>query len=508
MTADDIASLTDRVRSGATSSRELVEMLLDRVAGDGGPDGVHAVLETNPDAVTDATRLDAERGAGRIRGLLHGMPVLIKDNVDTAAPLHTTGGSYALKGTSPLRDATVVTNLRAAGLLVLGKTNLSEWANYRSTHSISGWSAVGGMTRNPYDHARSPCGSSSGSGAGVAAGLAPLAVGTETDGSIICPAAFCGVVGLKPTLGLVPTAGVIPISRSQDVVGPMTGTVREAALLLAAMSGRPDAGALDPSHSDVDRFPLRGVRLGLPRDGLWTREPRVGSVVEAAVKVLASLGATIIDPVQIPSLAEIDDTDELTVLDHELKVGLAAYLATRAPGGPQTLADLIAFNQAHADVELTLFDQDIFERAEATTGLDAPAYRSARDRCVRISRTEGLDSVFATHDLHALVMPSADLAFSLGPRGDAGPDAHRDQGAQYAGGRAVSATSLPSMAGYPMLTVPCGLLDGLPVGLGLAGLAGADRVLLRVGHAYEVAAFGPAGAAAALPPPRPGSSVV
>jgi len=493
---DELTSATDGLRSGTVSSRELVELLLARIDAASGPTGLHAVLETNPEAAADAARLDAERATGRVRGPLHGMPVLVKDNVDTAAPLHTTGGSYALKDTSPLRDAAVVEHLRAAGLVVLGKTNLSEWANYRSTSSISGWSAVGGLTRNPHDSARSPGGSSSGSGAAVAAGLASLSIGTETDGSIICPAAFCGVVGLKPTLGLVPTAGVIPVAQSQDVVGPMTRTVRDAALLLAAMTGRPDAGALDPSHSGVDRLPLQGARLGLPRDGVWTKDQRVSAAVEAAVAVLASLGATIVDPVAIPSLAEIAAADELTVLDHEVKVGLAAYLASRPPGGPRSLAELIAFNQAFADIELARFDQDIFERAEATTGLDAAVYVAARERCLRLSRTEGLDAVFARHDLDALVMPSADLAFDLG----VGADSDRNEGADYTGDRAVGPTSLPAMAGYPMLTVPCGLVDGLPVGLGLVGLAGHERVLLRIGHAYEMAAFGPTGSAAAFPP--------
>ena len=496
MSADDeLATATDGVRTGRVSSAELVDLLLARIAADSGPDGLAAVLETNPAAAADAARLDAERTTGRVRGPLHGMPVLIKDNVDTAAPLHTTAGSYALKDTSPVRDAAVVDHLRAAGLVVLGKTNLSEWANYRSTSSISGWSALGGLTRNPHDSSKSAGGSSSGSGAAVAAGLASFAVGTETDGSIICPAAFCGVVGLKPTLGLVPTTGVIPIARSQDTVGAMTTTVRAAAALLAAMTGHPDPG-FDPSDTEVDRSPLRGVRLGVPRDGIWTSDQRVSATVEAAIAVLLSLGATIVDPVLITSLAEIEEADELTVLDHELKAGLAEYLGTRAPAGPRSLADLIAFNRRFADLELARFDQDIFERAETTTGLDAPAYRGARERCVRLSRTEGLDAVFATHDLDALVMPSADLAFDLGLQvvGD------RDQRGDYTGERTVGPTSLPAMAGYPMLTVPCGLVDGLPVGLGLVGLAHHDRVLLRVGHAYELVAFGPAGSAAAFPP--------
>ena len=261
------------------------------------------MLETNPDAVADAARLDAERSTGRVRGPLHGMPVLIKDNVDTAAPLHTTGGSYALKGTSPPRDAAVVEHLRAAGLVVLGKTNLSEWANYRSTHSISGWSAVGGLTRNPHDRSRSAGGSSSGSGAAVAAGLASFAVGTETDGSIICPAAFCGVVGLKPTLGLVPTTGVIPIARSQDVVGPMTRTVRDAALLLAAMIGPSGRGRPRPGGSrGRSRRRCAAYGSGCPAPGSGPSDERVTAVVEAAVAMLESLGATIVDPVEIPSV--------------------------------------------------------------------------------------------------------------------------------------------------------------------------------------------------------------
>jgi amidase len=494
---DDLSNATERLRTGAVSSRELVELLLTRIAADTGPDALHAVLETNPDALADAARLDVERSTGRVRGPLHGMPLLIKDNVDTAAPLHTTGGSSALKDTSPLRDAEVVARVRAAGLVVLGKSNLSEWANYRSTHSISGWSAVGGLTRNPHHPTKSAGGSSSGSGSAVAAGLAPMAVGTETDGSIICPAAFCGIVGLKPTLGLVPTTGVIPIARSQDVVGPMTRTVRDAALLLAAMVGEPGAAGLDPAQSEVDHAPLRGARLGVPRVGVWTSDARVSATVEAAIAVLESLGATIVDPVEIPNLAEIADADELTVLDHEVKAGLADYLATRPPGGPRTLADLIAFNREHADVELSRFDQDIFERAQETTGLDAADYLAARARCLRRSRDEGLDVVFAEHRLDALVMPSADLAFDLIPTGDR----DRDQGADYTGSRMVGPTSLPAMAGYPMLTVPCGVVDRLPVGLGFVGRANRERLLLRLGHAYELAAFGSDGSAAAFPPP-------
>jgi amidase len=293
----------------------------------------------------------------------------------------------------------------------------------------------------------------------------------------------------------VPTTGVIPIARSQDVVGPMARTVRDAALLLAAMTGRPDAAALDPAQSEVDRWPLRGVRLGLPRAGLWTSDQRISGVVDEAVALLASLGATIVDPVEIPSVGQIGEADEQTVLDHELKTGLAEYFATRPAGGPKSLADLIAFNLSFADIELARFDQDIFERAECTHGLDAPAYLTALERCRQLSRTDGLDAALAAHDLDALVMPSTDLPFDL-ERTDDDPD----QGADYIGDRIVGPTTLPAMAGYPMLTVPCGLVDGLPVGLGVVGLADRERVLLRIGHAYEIAAFGPAGSAAAFPP--------
>ena len=391
----------------------------------------------------------------------------------------------------------MVEHLRAAGLVVLGKTNLSEWANYRSTGSISGWSAVGGLTPNPHDRSRSACGSSSGSGAAVAAGLASLAVGTETDGSIICPAAFCGVVGLKPTLGLVPTAGVIPISRSQDVVGPMTRTVRDAALLLAAMSGHSDAAGLDPAASTTDRMPLIGLRVGLPRVGVWTKDERLNAVVEAAVSVLESLGVTVVDPVQIASLGEIDEADELAVLDHELKVGLAEYLATRPPGGPRSLADLIAFNRDHAEIELALFDQDIFERAEATTGLDAAAYRRGpralpAGRPHRTAWTPCSPSTTSTPSC----MPSADLAFELATENDGG----RDEGADYAGGRPSARLRCRPWPAIRCSPSRAGSSTGSRSGSASSAGANSERVLLRLGHAYEMAAFGPAGSAAAFPP--------
>lgn len=500
----DAAALNGLLASGATSSAEIVDLSLRRIERvDQATDGVRAVLEVNPEAAAEAELLDRERAVGDLRGPLHGLPVLVKDNIDTAAPLHTTAGSWALHGTSPAADAPLVRRLRAAGMVVLGKANLSEWANYRSTRSTSGWSAVGGLTRNPWRLTHTACGSSSGSAAGIAVGLAPLSIGTETDGSIVCPASVCGVVGLKPTVGLVPSAGVVPISHSQDSVGPMARTVRDAAVLLAVLTGRSPDAYLAPPGTPASG--LRGVRLGVPRPGIWTRSPAVAAAVEAALEVLAAAGATIVDEVAVPSLASIDPADELTVLDHELKAGLAAYFATRPPGGPRTLAELIANNREHADLELVHFDQDIFERSELTTGLDDPAYLQARQRCVDASRARGIDAVLAAHRLDALVLPSSGPAWPIDlVHGDDGPV--QDRAAQDVDEHGFGSSTLPALAGYPIVTVPCGLGDGLPVGVSFTGTAGSEAVLLRIADAYERSAFGPDGATAALGPPPPLSS--
>jgi amidase len=496
LTRSDAGTLGALLTARTVSSAEIVAALLtcvDRL--DRPPDGLRSVLEVNPEATTEAHALDAERRAGQVRGPLHGVPVLLKDNVDTAAPLHTTAGSWALRGTRPAGDAPLVRRLRDAGVVVLGKANLSEWANYRSTGSTSGWSAVGGLTLNPWDRTRTTCGSSSGSAAAVAAGFAPLSIGTETDGSIVCPASMCGVVGVKPTVGVVPSAGVVPISHSQDSVGPMARTVRDAAVLLAVLAGMAPTAYLKAASWSRSPVPgsLRGVRIGRPRP-LSTPEAGIAAAVEAVIEVLAAAGATVVDDVEVASLGRLDRADELTVLDHELKAGLAAYLATRPPGAPRTLADVLAYNREHADLELCHFDQDIFERAERTTGLQAPAYLAARQRCIEVSRAGGIDAVLAEHHLDALVLPSSGPAWPVDlVHGDDGPPSDTEQDDDPAG-----YLTLAALAGYPLVTVPCGLVDGMPAGVAFSGTAGSEAMLLRLAHAYEVSAFGPEGSVGAL----------
>lgn len=337
---------------------------------------VNAVCTPHPAALTDAARLDTEREDGRVRGPLHGLAVLVKDNIDTA-DLPTTAGSLALADQPPPpHDAPLVRRLREAGCIVLGKTNLSEWANFRGSASSSGWSAYGGLTRNPYALNRSAGGSSSGSGAAVAAGMADLAIGTETNGSIVCPAALNGVVGLKPTVGLIPQQGIVPISHSQDTAGPMTRTVSQAAALLTVLTG----GATDYLQSCRGED-LSDLRIGVPRGPLWGYSIGLDRASEEALELLSRCGATLVDHLSLPTPG--GDEDQLNVLSYELKVDLTAYLATRKPGGPRTLAELIAFNQQHADVELRYFGQELFERAEGTEGLDSPVYVAARLSALR-----------------------------------------------------------------------------------------------------------------------------
>src|SRR5467141_954916 len=333
-----IAQLQEAMRTGARTSHSICAAYLARIA-ELDPK-LHAVLETNPDALTVADRLDAERKTGHVRGPLHGIPVLIKDNIATADRMMTTAGSLALVGRAPPRDAVVAERLRAAGAVILGKTNLSEWANFRGNQSSSGWSGRGGQCKNPYALDRNPCGSSSGTGAAIAASLAAVGVGTETDGSIVCPSSACSLVGVKPTLGLISGAGIIPISHSQDTAGPMCRTVTDAAILLGVLAERDYGSSLDPNG-------LKGARIGVARKKCFGYSPEADALVEAAIDVLRRQGAIIVDPADIPHLGEYDDS-ELTVLLYELKADLAAYLAAWAPGGPmRTLADLIAFNEAN-----------------------------------------------------------------------------------------------------------------------------------------------------------------
>ncbi|HET6297370.1 MAG TPA: amidase [Kribbella sp.] len=426
---------------------------------------VKAICTPNPAALTDAARLDTERDDGRVRGPLHGVPVLVKDNIDTA-DLRTTAGSLALADQPPPPyDAPLVRRLREAGCVVLGKTNLSEWANFRGSASSSGWSAYGGLTRNPYALNRSAGGSSSGSGAGVAAGLADLAIGTETNGSIVCPAALNGIVGMKPTVGLVPQQGIVPISHSQDTAGPMTRTVSQAAALLTVITG----GSTDYLEH-CRGADLSGVRIGVPRGPLWGYSIGLDQVSEEALGLLSNCGATLVDHLSLPSPG--GDDDQLNVLSYELKVDLTAYLATRKPGGPRSLAELIAFNQQHADVELEWFGQELFERAEGTDGLDSPVYQAARLAALRAGR-DGIDSLLRDNQLDALVTPSYSPAWAI----------DLVNGDHVLG----SSSSHAALAGYPLISVPSGLVAGLPVGITFHGTGRSDATLIRLAHAYETA---------------------
>jgi amidase len=468
----DARTLADHLANGLLSSKEAVTTLVQRIAEiDRSGPTLRSVLSLAPDAVETAAALDAERAAGRVRGPLHGVPVLVKDNIDTVGAMGTTAGSLALVDSQPAADATVVRRLRDAGLVLLGKTNMSEWANFRSTTSTSGWSAVGGLCVNPHALDRSAGGSSSGSGAAVAAGLAPLAVGTETDGSIVCPAALCGVVGLKPTVGLVSTEGVIPIAKSQDTPGPIARTVWDAAALLSVLAEPSASRPRDYTvfcHDDG----LRGARIGVPRRILWGYSDAADAVAEEALRLLAAAGATLVDPADLPSIEELTRSDaEITVLSTEFKVYLEAYLATRTPGSPRTLADLVAFNDAHADLELRYFGQDRFEAALRTQGLDDPDYRAALETCRLLGRERGIDAVLAAYDLDALVAPAYPPAWPV----------DLAKGDLIAGGCSQPA----AVAGYPLLTVPCGLVDGLPVGLAFMGTAWSEPTLIRLGYAFE-----------------------
>jgi amidase len=437
---------------------------------------LNAVIAVEPGAIAEARARDASPGP---RGPLFGMPIAVKDNIDTAGPLPTTAGSLALLANVTGRDAPLVARLRAAGAVIVAKANLSEWANMRSSDSISGWSPVGGQTRNPHALNRNPCGSSSGSAAAVASGMVPAAIGTETDGSITCPAAMTGIVGFKPTVGLVSRTHVVPISRTQDTPGPMTRNVRDAALVLAAMAGSDPA---DPATAEADSRredyaarlrpdALRGKRIGVMRfaSGFGT-----DAAFEEALAVLRAQGATLVDIAEFEGRREIGE-HELVVLLHEFKVDLNLYLASTPPAvRTRTLADLIAFNRANADREMPLFGQDVFEQAEATGGLDAPEYRRALEAAVWMAGPEGIDRLLREHEVVALVGPTRGAAWFI----DA---VHGDR--PTGGG----AGSLAAVAGYPHLTVPMGHVRGLPVGLSFIGPKWSDGLILALGYAYEQA---------------------
>jgi amidase len=464
--------------AGKLTSHALVTQYLARIAriDKAGP-RVNAVIELNPDAEKIARDLDRERRAGKVRGPLHGIPVLLKDNIATGDRMSTTAGSLALQGVRAARDAHVAALLRRAGAVILGKTNLSEWANMRSTHSTSGWSARGGLTRNPYALDRNCSGSSSGSAAAMAASLATVAVGTETDGSIVSPASTCGLVGIKPTVGLVSRSGIIPISATQDTAGPMTRSVTDAALLLAAMAGSDpdDAATAGGKPADyaaaLDRNALRGKRLGVARN-FFGYNVELDGVIGKALAVLRAQGAELVD-VEVPNTDKYGDS-ELQVLLYEFKAGLAAYLRAYAPAAPvANMADVIAFNRRNAGTELKYFGQEHLEQAQAKTGLDSKTYRNALANGRRYARKEGIDRVLKQYRLDALVAPTG------------GPAWLTDfiNGDHYSG----SFSSPAAVAGYPHITVPAGYVRGLPVGLSFVGTAFTEAPLIGMAYAFEQA---------------------
>ncbi len=477
-----IADLSGRMASGELSSRRITQWYLDRIAAidDAGP-MLNAVVEINPDALAIADALDAERAAGTLRGPLHGIPVLIKDNIDTGDRMHTTAGSLALAGHVAGSDAFVARRLRDAGAVILGKTNLSEWANFRSNDSSSGWSSRGGQTRNPYALDRNPCGSSSGTGAAISASLATVGVGTETDGSIVCPASANGLVGIKPTLGLVSRTGIIPIAASQDTAGPMARSVADAAVLLGVLRGvDPDdpATAASASHAAIDLAAaldanaLRGKRIGVVRE-FFGFHPRVDAALETAIATLKAQGAEIVDPVPLPNFNTYG-AQEFTVLLHEFKHGLEQYLATRAPDAPvRNLAELIEFNRREAARTMPWFGQDILEAANAKGPLTDPEYLKALADAKRLAGPEGIDAALAAHRLDALLGPSNGPAWTT----------DWVNGDSFGGGSSQPA----AVAGYPNITVTAGFVHGLPIGISFFGGAWSEPTLIGIAHAFEQA---------------------
>jgi amidase len=475
-----IEQLQDAMKSGRYTAAQLTMEYMARIgAVDRAGPRVNAVIELNPDALAIADRLDAERKAKGPRGPLHGIPVLIKDNIDTADRMRTSAGSLALGESIAPRDAFIVQRLREAGAVLLGKTNLSEWANFRSTRSTSGWSGRGGLTRNPYALDRNACGSSSGTGAAVAANFAAIGVGTETDGSIVCPSSANGLVGLKPTVGLWSRSGIVPISHSQDTAGPMCRSVRDAAILLGALAGSDvrdasTASARGRAESDytgaLDTKGLSGARIGVLR-AMVGGDSRVARVFDDSLAAMKSAGAVLVDPVDIPNASKLDDP-ELDVLLYEFKADINAYLATSgSAAAPKNLADLIVYNVANRDREMPYFNQELFERAQAKGPLTSPSYRTALALCRRLARADGIDLAVRRLRLDALVAPTG------------GPAWVTDlvNGDHFTG----SSSTLAAVAGYPSVTVPAGLIFGLPVGISFMGIAWSEARLLRLAYAFE-----------------------
>ena len=478
-----IAQLQQQMHSGKLDSRALTGQFIERIKhiDQQGP-ALHAVLEVNPDALALAGQLDAARG-NAAHGLLYGIPVMLKDNIDTGDRELTSAGSLAMMDAPAPHDAFLVERLRKAGALILGKTNLSEWANYRSNHASSGWSGRGGQTRNPYALDRNPCGSSAGSAAAVAAGLVTVAIGSETDGSIICPASMNGIVGIKPTVGLVSRSGIVPISHSQDTAGPMARSVADAAIVLGAIAG---SDPRDPATADADRHAtdytrfldpngLKGKRIGVVR-AMAGAEPNADRVLEASIALMKAQGAVIVDPVKIPHLAELG-APESTAMTYEFKHDINAYLATRPQLKVKNLADLIAFNKREAAREMPWFGQELFEQAEASGPLTDKAYLQAQAQARQLAGPEGIDAALAKDHLDALLAPSWGPAFVTDPLlGD-----HIVSGDPTIGGASQPA----AVAGYPSITVPAGSTHGMPVGIVLFGAKWSEPTLIAIAYGFE-----------------------
>ena len=480
-----IADLQRGMSSGKYTAELIALNYLDRIdriddTDKNGP-GLNSVIEINPEALAIAVGMDKERKAGRVRGPLHGIPMLIKDNIDTHDRMMTTAGSLALQGSIPAQDSTVAKKLRDAGAVIIGKTNLSEWANFRSSHSSSGWSGRGGQTKNPYVLDRNPCGSSSGTGAAIAANLAAIGVGTETDGSVVCPSNANSLVGIKPTLGLISRAGIIPIAHSQDTAGPMCRTVMDATILLGTLAGvdaRDEATNVSArkSSSDYTRFldpvGLKGARIGVQRKSFGFNDA-VDKLINECIAVIKRSGATVIDPADIPTQGKFDDT-ELEVLLYEFKADLNKYLASLGPGAPvKSLKDIIDFNEKNRDRELPYFGQDIMVKAQAKGPLTEKKYLMALAKNHRMSRTQGIDAVMIKNKLDAIIAPTG------------GPPWPTDlaNGDHFTGGYSTAS----AVAGYPHITVPAGYVFGMPVGISFFGRAWSEPTLIKFAYAFEQA---------------------
>jgi amidase len=480
-----IGALQDGMTSGRWTARSIAEGYLGRIeAIDKHGPAINAIIQLNPDALWIADAADRERKGGHVRGPLHGIPVVIKDNIDTADRMATSAGSLALAENIAARDAFVAARLREAGAVILGKTNLSEWANFRSTHSTSGWSGRGGLTKNPYVLDRNACGSSSGTGAAVAANLAAIGIGTETDGSVVCPSSASGLVGIKPTLGLISRAGIIPIAHSQDTSGPMARTVRDAAILLGILTGADERDPITRSsrtkgHADYTRFldadGLKGARIGVARQYFGFNDA-TDRLMKDAIALIKNLGATIVDPADIKTNGKFDATEN-DVLQYEFKTDINKYLAD-APAAvkSRTLADLIKFNEEHRAQEMPYFGQEIFEQSEKRGPLTEKKYIDALARNHRLARTEGIDATLAKHKVDAIIAPTGGPVWST----------DLVNGDHFTGGY----SSASAVAGYPHITVPAGLVFGLPVGLSFFAGAWSEPSLIKFAYAFEQAAKG------------------